>query len=97
MATEDLARRRRQLLQALLAFAECGPAGVHETHEAREPRGPELDRAEAQSAGWRSKTPSITSTLSVCQIATGMLMYVSPVKFSAPPWKSSTCGRPLSR
>jgi len=46
-------------------------------------------------SGKRSNTPSNTSTGRVCQIDTGMAMKLTEVKFSAPPWKSSTWGPPV--
>ena len=46
--------------------------------------------------GKRSKTPSITRAESVCQMESGIAMKVREVKFSSPPWKSFTKGRPFS-
>ena len=49
------------------------------------------------SRGKRSKTPSTTRAERVCQTLSGIAMKVSEVKFSSPPWKSFTKGRPFSR
>ena len=61
------------------------------THEAPSSIAPNFSR------GKRSITPSMIRQARVCITELGIGMKLTEVKFSSPPWKSFTRGRPFSK